>query len=285
MLFMPGDSLRKITKGTTIAVDTIVMDLEDGVALNRKDEARQTVIEACQTLDFGHRERLIRINPPRTEFVADDMAAVLEAQPDGVVIPKVESAQDLLDIDKQLEIAEHQHSWPAGSIRILALIESAMGVLMLPHIVSATPRLAALMFGAEDLAGDIGAIRTPAGHEIAYARSAVVTAAAAYKIDALDTLFIDFTNPDGLARDCQLGKEMGFCGKMAIHPKQIDIINQCFSPSPEDINHATRLIQAHDQHQAAGTGAFAFEGKMIDMPMIRAAQKILSTAQAISKHQ
>lgn len=280
VLYMPADSLRKITKATTLAVDSIVMDLEDGVALNRKDEGRQTAIEACKTLDFGSRERLIRINSPRTELAMDDMQAVIEAQPDGVVIPKVESAKDVQDIAALLDEAEKKNGWDIGQIRLFAIIESARGVLHLPHIVASSDRLTALMFGSEDLAGDMGAIRTPEGWEVFYARSAVVTAAAAYQLDAIDTVFPDFNDMEGLEAETRMAKQMGYHGKMAIHPRQVDVFHKVFAPSEDEIEFATRLIAAHDAHQAQGTGAFAFEGKMVDMPMIRSAEKLLEKAKA-----
>lgn len=280
VLFMPADSLRKITKATTLDVDCIVMDLEDGVALNRKEEGRTTAIEACETLDFGQRECLIRINSPRTFMAPDDLQAVRQARPDGVVIPKVESAEDLKQVDDFLTQAEREEGWPEGGIKLHALIESARGVLFLPQIVVASTRLATLMFGAEDLAGDMGAIRTPQGTEIFYARSAVVTAAAAFGLDALDMIYTDFKDMDGLATESQQARQLGYTGKMAIHPKQVAVINEVFSPSPEEIAAATELIAAHEEHQAAGTGAFAFHGKMVDMPMIRAAESVIDKARA-----
>lgn len=210
----------------------------------------------------------------------DDLAAVRKARPDGVVIPKVESAEDLLQIDRFLTQAEQEEGWPEGAIKLHGLIESARGVLFLPQIVAATPRLATLMFGAEDLAGDMGAIRTKEGQEIFYARSAVVTAAAAFGLDVLDMIYTDFRDMEGLAAECQQARQLGYTGKMAIHPKQVAVINEAFSPSPEEIAAATELIAAHDAHQAAGTGAFAFNGKMVDMPMIRAAESIVEKARA-----
>lgn len=284
VLFMPGDSLKKITKAATqIDVDSIVMDLEDGVAWNKKEQARQTVVEACQSLDFGTREKLIRINPFTTELGQIDLQMTLMVRPNGYVIPKVESAQDLVPICDLLSETETKQGWPKNGIRILALIETARGILRLPQIVEATPRLSALMFGSEDLAGSMGAIRTQEGWEIFYARSAVVTAAAAYQLDALDTIFPNFQDLSGLQREAEMARNMGYRGKMAIHPDQIPMIHQVFSPSPQEIAAAQQLIEAHRQHQTEGTGAFAYQGKMIDMPMIRSAQKILDQASSIQR--
>jgi citrate lyase beta subunit len=274
LLFMPGDDLKKIQKGISLGVDSIVMDLEDGVALNRKAEARATIAHALRDLNFGRSERVVRLNPIGSGLEQADLDAVLSHRPDSVMLPKV-------------EYAEHIH-WLAEAIadpaiRLLAIIETARGVVNLREIAAVSDRLDALIFGAEDLAGDIGATRTQAGWEVYYARSAVVTHAAAFGLQAIDTLCIDFNDEAALIEDAQIGAHMGFSGKLAIHPKQVGVIQAIFTPSDEQIAHAQRLIQAHDEQQAQGVGAFAFEGKMIDMPTIRAAQQVLAKARAAGK--
>ena len=278
VLFMPGDSMRKIEKATRLDADSIVMDLEDGVALNNKAAARATIAEALRTLDFGRRERLVRLNPPGSGLLDDDLAVTAPAAPDGFVIPKVESAADVQTVSRKLAAVEAAHGWAEGSLRLVAVVETALGVMNLKEIAQSDARLEALMFGAEDLAGDIGAVRTAAGWEVFFARSAVVTAAAAYGLQAIDMIFVDFQNPDGLAEECRAARQMGYAGKMAIHPKQIAIINREFSPTPAEIDRARRLVAAHRAHQQSGRGAFAFEGKMVDMPVIRAAEHVLARA-------
>ncbi len=280
LLFMPGDSLRKIEKATTLPADSVIMDLEDGVARSRKDAARTTVAQALTTLDFGGRERLVRINPVSTPFSRADLDATIAARPDGYVIPKVESAEDLQSVDRYLDEAERANGRPRDSLRLLAIIETARGVMNLAAIAGASPRLDALMFGAEDLAGDMGATRTRAGWEVFYARSAVAIAAAAYRLQAIDTVFIDLTDLDGLAEECRFARQMGYIGKMAIHPRQVPVINAAFSPTPEEIAQARRLVVAHDEQQAGGAGVFELDGKMIDMPMVRAAMRVLDRARA-----
>lgn len=293
VLFMPGDNLRKIDKAAHLEVDTIVMDLEDGVALNCKDEARRTVVEALQTLDFGRSERLIRLNPPFlwssplesaagviSELCAADLDATIGAHPDGYVIPKVETAGQVQAISRYLARTENERGWPPRSIRLLAIIETARGVMNLPEIAQADPRLAALMFGAEDLAGDIGAKRTRAGWEVFYARSAVVTAAAACGLQAIDMVFVNLNDLEGLEAEAIFARQLGYIGKMAIHPRQVEVINRVFAPSPQEIEQARRLVETFAAHQAAGTGAFELDGKMVDMPMVRAAHHILERAKA-----
>jgi citrate lyase beta subunit len=278
VLFMPGDDLHKISKAAALAVDSVIMDLEDGVAFSRKAEARQTVAHALTHLDFGQSERLVRINPPSSAFEVDDLDAVLPARPAGIVIPKVEAADQVQYICDIIARGEQAAGWEPGSIRVLAIIETARGVLNLPTIAGADPRLDALMFGAEDLAGDIGATRTPEGWEVFYARSAVVTAAAAYGIQAIDTVFVTLDNLDGLRRETQQALAMGYAGKMAIHPRQVPVITEVFTPSEAAVSAARRLIDAHNAHQAAGSGVFVWEGRMVDMPMIRAAERVLARA-------
>jgi len=278
LLFMPGDSLRKIRKATTLPVDSVIMDLEDGVALSQKTAAREVVAQALTDLDFGGRERLVRINPVNTSFSRHDLEATIDARPDGYVIPKVESAEDLHSVSHYLDEMERARGWQWGAVCILAIIETARGVMRLPEIGAATTRLDALMFGAEDLAGDMGATRTRAGWEVFYARSAVVTTAAAYQLQAIDTVFINLTDLDGLATECQFARQMGYAGKMAIHPRQVAVINENFTPTVDEIAQAQQLIAAHNEHQAQGAGVFELDGKMIDMPMVRAAQRVLARA-------
>jgi citrate lyase beta subunit len=276
LLFMPGDDLKKIQKGISLGVDVVVMDLEDGVAHNRKTEARVTIAAALRDLDFGRSERMVRLNPIGSGLEHDDLAAVLPHRPDSLMLPKVEQAEQVQWVSQQLE---------GTSIRLLAIIETARGIVNLKEIATDSDRLDALIFGAEDLAGDIGATRTTAGWEVFYARSAVVTHAAAFGLQAIDTLCIDFNDEAALIADAQLGVHLGFSGKLAIHPKQVNVIQTIFTPTDEQIAAAQRLVTAHDEQQAHGTGAFALDGKMIDMPTIRAAQQILAKARAAGKIQ
>lgn len=278
ILYMPGDSLRKITKATQLDVDCVVMDLEDGVAPSNKEEARTVVREAITTLDFGTRERLIRINPLDGPWGQDDLNSTIDLKPDGYVIPKVESAATLQQLDERLTAFEKAQGWAPQSIRLLALIETAKGVIRVAEIAAASPRVDALMFGAEDLAGDVGAQRTPEGLEVLYARSAVVTAAAAFGLMSIDTVFIAYQDHEGLERECRFAKQLGYVGKMAIHPKQVVVMNRVFAPSAEEVDGACRMLQAFQTQQAQGVGAFSFEGKMIDMPMIRGARTVVSRA-------
>jgi citrate lyase beta subunit len=230
VLFVPGDSLRKINKATELAADSLILDLEDGVAFNRKVEARRTVVEALGTLDFGRRERLVRLNPFSTLALvqleglpAEDLPITLEARPAGYVIPKVETPQHIRLVSDYLDRDEAKRGWPSNSTRLLAMIETARGVLNIGQIAQASQRLEALVFGAEDLANDLGARRTRAGWEVFYARSAVVTAAAAFGLQAIDMVFVDLNDLPGLEEECRFARQLGFAGKTTIHPRQIEV--------------------------------------------------------------
>lgn len=278
LLFMPGDSLRKIQKAASWTVDTVILDLEDGVAQNRKVEARTTVAEALQSLTFGERERLVRLNPVDTGLPVAEIEATAASRPDGYIAPKAEEEADLRAIDRLLEMAEQRLGLHVGAFRLFAMIETARGVMNLKEICRVTPRLEGLIFGAEDLAGDIGAVRTPAAWEVFYARSAVVTAAAAFGLQAFDMVFTDFHDAVGLEAESHFARQLGYTGKTCIHPNQTPVVNRVFSPTAEEVDRAQRLVQAFEEQQAAGAGAFTFEGKMVDRPMLVAARKVLARA-------
>ena len=283
LLFMPGDSMKKVQKAAAWEVDTLIMDMEDGVAQNRKLEAQAVAAEALRTLNFGDRERLIRLNPENTGLVEAEIAATVGGRPDGYVVPKTQGAEDLLVVDALLAATERRHDLPGGVLRLFAMIETALGVMNLKEIAAATPRLEGLIFGAEDLAGDIGAVRTKAAWEVFFARSATVTAAAAYGLQAFDMIYADFRDPVGLETESQLARQLGFTGKTCIHPSQTSIVNRVFSPTPEEVTRARRLVEAFEVQQAAGAGAFTFEGKMVDMPMLINARKVLARAGQASR--
>lgn len=279
LLFMPGNSPRKIEKGITLQPDGIIMDLEDGVAASQKLIAREVVTAALLTHNFGHSERMVRINPIGSGLEEADLWAVVPAAPEVIVVPKVSSASHLLWLGQRLNVIEDTQGWQRGRISVLAIIETALGVINLAEIAT-HDRLIALGFGAEDLAGDIGALRTASGHETRYARQAVVLHAAAFNLPAIDTPHVNLNDDSGLREQAQLARELGYDGKFAIHPSQIEPIQTLFSPSKDEINYARELIAAYEQHQAAGNGVFTFREKMIDTPMLRAAQRVLKRARA-----
>jgi citrate lyase beta subunit len=285
LLYMPGDDMHKIRKAATLGVDCVCLDMEDGVAQNRKAEARATIVEALGSLNFGASERLARINPVGSGLEEDDLLAVLPSRPDGIVVPKVEQADQVRWVCAQIEKAEGLSRLERESMGVIVIIESARGIVNLAQIASAHPRLKALIFGAEDFAGDMGAVRTPEAWEVFYARSAVVTHAAAFDLQAIDMVYVDFKDIEGLRQEARRGVQMGFAGKQIIHPNQVVPVQQAFTPSDDEIRHAQRIMHAFAEHQQAGRGAFALDGKMIDAPILKTAQRVLARAQAAGKTQ
>jgi len=280
---MPGDNLRKITKATTLGVDCVCMDMEDGVALNRKQQARETIVQALESLSFGRSERLARINPVGSGLEEEDLRAALYARPDGIVIPKVEDKDAVRWASSQIAAHEKAQGWESGSVALIILVETARGIVNLNSIAGADPRLQALVFGSEDLAGDIGAQRTSAAWEVFYARSALVIHAAAYDLQAIDMVYVDFHDREGLIAEAQEGARMGFAGKQVIHPNQVEPVQTAFTPDDETIRQAIRLMDAFQQNQQAGQGAFALDGKMVDAPIMKAAERVLARARAAGK--
>jgi len=282
LLYMPGDDWNKINKAITLEVDSICMDMEDGVALNHKAEARATVARALGELDFGASEKLARINSIGSGFEADDLEAVIHLHPDGVVLPKCETRDQVQWVSERIEAAELAHGWSLNSVRMLVGVETAVGILNLREI-AAHPRLDAIIFGAEDLAASLGATRSRGGLEVLYARSAVVIACAANDLQAIDMVAIDFRDLVNLRVEAAQGAAMGFSGKQIIHPAQVEPVQSAFTPDDEAIAYARRVVEAFEAHQAQGAGAFALDGRMIDMPLVRNAQKVLARAKAAGK--
>lgn len=267
LLFMPGDDRRKIEKGIAAQPDCVIMDLEDGVALNRKLEARQTVVTALNELKFGSVEKIVRINTLDSGLAEDELAAMLPARPDAILVPKIDSPEQVAWVLDRLP----------DTLPLLIMIETAKGIVNLKDI-AALPGLSALIFGAEDLIASVGGIRTASNHEVHYARSALALHAAAFDLQALDMVYVNFNDEAGLRAESRSALELGYSGKTAIHPKQIIPITETFTPSPAEVDHARRIVAADQHNQASGSGAFAFEGKMVDKPVVRAAAAVLARA-------
>jgi len=279
---MPGDNWKMITKSITLGVDSICMDMEDGAAANKKAEARATIAKALQELDFGKSEKLARINSVGSGLEAEDLQAVLPHRPDGIVIPKVESYEQVEWASKLIEAEELKRGWALNAIRILIGIETAKGILNLKEI-AAHPRLDALVFGGEDFAANVGATRTADALELLYARQAVIVAAAAFDLQPLDIVTIDYKDIPALRAESEFGARLGFVGKQIIHPAQVQPVQTAFTPNDESIAYARRIVQTFEASQKEGRGAYSLDGKMIDMPLLRNAQKVLQRAQAAGK--
>jgi citrate lyase beta subunit len=283
LLYMPGDDRRKIEKSTTLGVDCICMDMEDGTAVNRKAEARAIIAQAMKDLDFGSSERCIRINSIGSGFEKEDLASALAARPDSIVVPKIETAEQVKWVNEQIESYELSNQLNLGGIRLLIGVETAKGILNLKEISEADKRLEAVIFGAEDYAASVGATRTKEATEVLYARSAVVAACAANDLQAIDMVYIDFKDLEGLRLEAEAGAGLGFSGKQVIHPNQVPVVQEAFTPSDEAIEYAKRIVESFESSQKEGRGAYALDGKMIDMPLLRNAQKVLDRARAAGR--
>lgn len=281
---MPATDWRKIEKAAVeLDADSVCMDLEDGVALSAKEAARETVVRALETLDFGRSEKLVRVNEIESGLAEADLAAVLPGRPDGIVVPKVSTGRHVAWVHDQLSSAEARRGWEPGSIALLLIVESARGLVALEEIIRATHRTSALIFGAEDYAGDIGAVRTKHGMEVLYARSRVVAYAKAFGLQAIDIVYPDFRNTIGFHADALQGLVLGYTGKQLIHPDQVPLIHSVYAPKDDEIARARRIVEAYEAHQAEGAGAFALDGKMVDAPVVKQAELVLTRARAAGK--
>ena len=269
-----------LRKAPDVGADVVVFDLEDAVAPGRKDEAREAVSEALDEVDSDS-EVLVRVTPD--EWAADlDRVFAGEARPDGLMLPKVGSAEDVKTLAASLDDRNKKSGEKGegdGPMLIVALIESARGVLQAPAIADTHP-VEALCFGAEDLAADIGAQRTVEGTEVLYARERVVLAAASAGIDAIDTVFTDIGEPSRLREETAFARGLGYDGKMAIHPAQVSVINDAFTPEPERVEWAERVLDAREAADAENRGVFRVDDEMIDPPLIAQAERIVALARA-----
>jgi citrate lyase subunit beta/citryl-CoA lyase len=274
VLFSPGDQPSLLRKAPDSGADVIVFDLEDAVAPAKKAAGREAVQEVVTELDPDP-ELCVRVNPigdggeRDVEAVFGDGAATAV---DSVMLPKVGSGAAVVDLADLL--AEHGQELP-----ILALLETADGVLDAEGIASAGPTDAVLL-GAEDLAADVGATRTREGTEILHAREHTVLAASSAGVDAIDTLYTDYEDDEGLAADAAFGRDLGFDGKMAIHPGQVPIINDAFTPDEADVEWARKVLAARDEAAASDVGVFAVDGEMIDAPLIAQAEDVIRRYEA-----
>ena len=268
ILFSPGDDPEKLRKAVDTDADVVVFDLEDAVVPDRKAAARETVRAALEAVVPADPEVCVRVNPI-DRGAAEDVAVALAGQaPDSVMLPKV---PDAAAVDRLAALLAD-----AGlDCPVLALAESAAGILH-AEAIAAADATDALIFGAEDLSGDIGATRTDDGGELTHARQQVVLAARAAGVTPIDTHYPDYTDDAGLRAEAERAAQLGYDGKLAVHPAQATVINDVFTPDPERVEWAERILAARD---SAESGVFVVDGEMIDAPQIRQAERILARAE------
>lgn len=283
ILFTPGNNMRMFHKIPNLAVDAVILDLEDSVPMMEKDTARIFIRDTLELAGSGGAEVYVRINGLMTGLTAQDCDFVIQRGLDGIMLPKIESKEDVHDSEKIIEKLEKERKNELGSMVLIPTIETARGVINAYEIATASKRIIAIGFGAVDFTRDMGTSLSKEGTELSFARSQVAIAAKAAGVQALDTVFIDLADKEGLIKDSQLAKQLGFKGKFLIHPNQIDPINQIFSPSTKEIEDAKKVVNAFKEAEAKGLGAASLEGRMIDIAVFRQAKELLALAEIIAK--
>jgi citrate lyase subunit beta/citryl-CoA lyase len=280
MLYVPGNNPGMIRDVHIYGADSIMFDLEDSVSLYEKDAARMLVFHSLQTFDYGQTEVVVRINGLNTPFGTEDVEAMVRAKPDVIRLPKTETPEDVIAIDALMTKIEAEIGMQPGTIRLMAAVESALGVINAYPIAVASQRLIGIALGAEDFVTDLKTTRSLDGIELLSARSQILLAARAAGIAALDTVFSDVNDEEGFTREVKLIKQLGFDGKSIINPRQIGIVHQVYTPTAEEIKKSLRIIAASKEAEAKGSGVISLDGKMIDKPVVERARRVLELADA-----
>jgi len=278
MLYIPGNNPAMLQQGGIYGSDSLLLDLEDAVALNQKDSARILVKNMLKTIDFYGTEVCVRVNHLDTPFGLEDLEEIVPLQPDAIRYPKTETVEELEKLIKIIEAIEDKHNLPHNKMTIHAMIETALGVQNVFRIAKHSKRVDAITIGGQDLTADMNIKSTKDGSGIDLARKMIVMAAKANKIDAIDTVFVDVNDEEGLRKDTEYAKQIGFTGKAVINPRQIDIIHDVYMPTEDEIRKAYRIMKEFNKNKKAGIGVFAIDGKMIDAPVMARAAHILELA-------
>lgn len=279
--FVPGGNERMLQKALDLAADSLILDLEDSVTPDKKSTARDAVCEWLQEAEFGRKEKLVRINPQDSPWGRDDLEAIMQAKPDGLVLPKVVSRSNVDAIDQVVSSLEKEFDiTPATTSLVLIGTEVPEAVFHL-HEMAKNPRVDGITWGAEDLSAALGASRKrdSAGNYLdvfSFVRSTCLLSAVASAVQPIDAVYVDFKDSKGLEKECMDAADMGFTGKITIHPDQIEIVNNAFTPSAEAIDEAHALIAAFKENEEKGRMAFSFRGQMVDVPHLNRAKQIIA---------
>ena len=275
-MFVPGHQRRMIDKAYNLKLDVAMFDIEDGVPPGEKDTARAMMAETLARPSTGML-RFVRIHPAGTKAIEADLPAVIQPGLNGLTLTKVHCPEDVLRVSAILDEREEAAGLQRGSVRLLATIESARGLVQAAAIAASSPRLVGLMFGAEDFAIDLGMFNVRQGEagDFLYARSALVVAAASEGLQAIDRVYVDIRNPAGLEQDTRFARDLGFTGKALIHPAQIEVIEKVFHPTDAEVEYARRVVAAFEAAEAEGAGAVAVDGQMVDLPVVERARRAL----------
>ena len=276
VLYMPGSNARALDKGRNVSADALILDLEDAVAPDAKESARDQVVQAVRDGGYGHREIAVRVNPLDSDWGPADVEAAATCGADALLLPKVESAAMVQELDRRMDAA----GAPAG-MAIWTMIETPKGVLNVHEIAAASDRLAVLVMGTSDLVKDLHAEHTRDRQPVVTALSWCVLAARAHGRAIVDGVYLDLNDTAGLEAHCRQGRELGMDGKTLIHPKTVEVANRVFAPSDEQVAHARRIIEAHAEAQRRGEGVAVMDGQLIENLHVENAQRVVALAEAI----
>jgi len=275
MLFVPGISLKMITKGIGLPADSVILDLEDAVEFAKKSEARTVVQQALQEVDFGEKEIVLRINSLESEFAEEDLKSCLKSQVDTILLPKVNRPEDIEKLDRLISKISLEKGLGPDQIKIMAMMETPAGILNSAKIALASRRMSGFMLGAADLTKDTRAKITESRIELLFAMSQILYSARIAGIDAIDSPYFNIKNEKGLEEHTLQAMRLGYDGKAVIHPGQIEIVNRVFSPAPEEIERAKRIISAFEIAQKEGKGVTTVDGELIEHLHVTQARRLL----------
>jgi citrate lyase subunit beta/citryl-CoA lyase len=279
MLYLPGNNPNMLVRGHLFGPDGLILDLEDAVAMSEKDSARVLVSHFLKQGEFGKCEVSVRINGIDTEYWKDDLEAVVPYKSlDGIRAPKVDSPETIKVLDEELSRLEEKYNIPVGRTKLYCLLETAKGIWNAYDIAKSSPRIAAIIPGGEDLRADLRTNRSLEATELEWARRMLIFAARAAGVDALDTVFSRVTDDEGLRKETEFIKQLGFDGKSVIHPNQIPVIHSVFNPTEQEIEKAIKVVKAAKEAAARGLGAVSVDGKMVDVPVVKRAEYVLVKA-------
>ena len=281
LVFVPGNRSNMLERALGFGADIIMVDLEDSVPPGEKTAACELAVQWVPRLAEAGKKVMVRVNALETGLAAAELSAVVSADLAGISVGKGNTAWDLQQIDKLLTPLEAKVGMEAGSIKVIPWIETAMAIVHVYEMARASQRIVGIAFGGEDYTNDMGIIRSDFGEECYFARSAMAVAARAAGVAGLDGPFVGFRDPEGLKTDASVARRMGYTGKFAIHPAQIDVINETFSPGPDEVAYARRVVEAWDAAEATGRGSLSIDGRMVDVPVVKRAQNLIAQAAAI----
>ncbi|SQG28265.1 citrate lyase beta chain / citryl-CoA lyase subunit [Streptococcus pyogenes] len=279
MMFVPGANAAMLRDAPLFGADSIMFDLEDSVSLKEKDTSRALVHFALKTFDYSSVETVVRVNG-LDSCGALDIEAVVLAGVNVIRLPKTETAQDIVDVEAVIERVERENGIEVGRTRMMAAIESAEGVLNAREIAKASKRLIGIALGAEDYVTNMKTRRYPDGQELFFAHSMILHAARAAGIAAIDTVYSDVNNTEGFQNEVRMIKQLGFDGKSVINPRQIPLVNEIYTPTKKEIDHAKQVIWAIREAESKGSGVISLNGKMVDKPIVERAERVIALATA-----